>query len=78
MNQSNDVVVNLLPGLSAIAGHRDLITTPELAKLLNVSPQTIRKNYCLSGHCYGLKPVKLGNKLLWTVQSITQVMQVQS
>ncbi len=78
MNQSNDVVVDLLPGLSAIAGHRDLITTPELAKLLNVSPQTIRKNYCLSGHCYGLKSVKLGNKLLWTVQSITQVMQVQS
>lgn len=78
MNQSNDVVTNLLPGLSAIAGHRDLITTPELAKILNVSPQMIRKNYCLSGHCYGLKPVKLGNKLLWTVQSITQVMQVQS
>jgi hypothetical protein len=70
MNQSNEVVTNIPPGLSAIAGNRDLITTPEIAQVFNVAPQTLRKNYSLTGFAYGIKPTKIGNRLLWSVAQI--------
>lgn len=70
MNQFNSQVVNLPPGLSAIAGNRDLITTPEMAQVFNVASQTVRKNYSLTGHAYGIKPTKIGNRLLWSVAQI--------
>ena len=72
MNQSNEVVTNLPPGLSAIAGNRDLITTPEIAQVFNVASQTVRKNYSLTGFAYGIKPTKIGNRLLWSVQQIAE------
>lgn len=57
-------------GLSVIAGNRDLITTPEFAQVFNVQPQTVRKNYCLTGEVYGIRPIKMGNRLLWSVAQI--------
>ncbi len=72
MNQSNHEVKNLPPGLSAIAGNRDLITTPEVAQVFNVATQTIRKNYCLTGEAYGIRPTKIGNRLLWSVAQIAE------
>lgn len=57
-------------GLMAIAGCRDLITTPEFAQIFNVKPQTVRKNFCLTGECYGVKPTKIGNRLLWSVERV--------
>jgi hypothetical protein len=72
MNQPNHEVNNLPPGLSAIAGNRDLITTPEVAQVFNVASQTIRKNYCLTGEAYGIRPTKIGNRLLWSVAQIAQ------
>ena len=72
MNQSNEVVASLPPGLSAIAGNRDLITTPEIAQVFNVASQTIRKNYSITGFAYGIKPTKIGNRLLWSVEKIAQ------
>lgn len=62
-------------GLSAIAGNRDLITTDELALAFNVASQTIRKNYCLTGQAYGIKPIKIGNRLLWCVHQIAKRMR---
>lgn len=59
-------------GLSAIAGNRDLITTDEFAQAFNVSSQTVRKNYCLTGEAYGIKPIKIGNRLLWKVEQIAR------
>ena len=70
MNQPNEVVASLPPGLSAIAGNRDLITTPEIAQVFNVASQTIRKNYSITGFAYGIKPTKIGNRLLWSVAQI--------
>jgi hypothetical protein len=55
------------PALADVAGERDLITTAEFARATNKAPQTIRKNYCLKGECYGIRPVKIGNHLLWRV-----------
>jgi hypothetical protein len=66
-HQNNE---ELPKGLALLAGNRDLVTTTELAKAFNISSQTVRKNYCLTGNCYGIKPTKLGNKLLWPVEKI--------
>lgn len=59
-------------GLSAIAGNRDLITTSEFAKAFNITSQTVRKNYCIAGEVYGIKPIKVGNRLLWGVRQIAE------
>lgn len=72
MNESNQEANNLPPGLSAIAGNRDLITTPEIAQVFNVASQTIRKNYSITGFAYGIKPTKIGNRLLWSVAQIAE------
>jgi hypothetical protein len=72
MNQLNQEVTNLPPGLSAIAGNRDLITTPEIAQVFNVASQTIRKNHSITGFAYGIKPTKIGNRLLWSVAQIAE------
>jgi len=68
MNQTS----NLPRGLAAVAGNRDLITTPEFARVFNVKPQTVRKNYSITGEAYGLKPIKIGNRLLWSVVQISE------
>ncbi|MBU3607545.1 hypothetical protein [Polynucleobacter nymphae] len=72
MNQSNEVVTNLPPGLSAIAGNRDLVNTSEFAQVFNVASQTVRKNYSLTGEAYGIRPTKIGNRLLWSVAQIAE------
>jgi hypothetical protein len=67
---------NQIPqGLLAVAGHRDLITTPGFALVFNVQPQTVRKNYCLTGEVYGIRPTKIGNRLLWPVAKIATRLQ---
>jgi len=73
-DQNNPIRRNLPVGLASIAGHRDLITTIELAHALNVASQTIRKNYCLTGYAYGIKPTKIGNRLLWPVEKVAIVL----
>ena len=65
-------ITNLPRGLATVAGNRDLITTPEFAQVFNVASQTIRKNYSINGEAYGLKPIKIGNRLLWSVQQIAE------
>lgn len=59
-------------GLSVVAGNRDLITTPEFAQVFNIQPQTVRKNYSMTGHAYGIRPKKIGNRLLWSVAQIAE------
>lgn len=72
--QNNSVIRNIPVGLASIAGHRDLITTIEFAQAFNVATQTIRKNYCLTGHAYGIRPMKIGNRLLWPVERVAAVL----
>jgi Fic family protein len=72
---SSEVIQSLPAGLSAIAGNRDLITTKEYAQIWNVADQTVRKNFCETGHAYGLKPIKIGNRLLWSVAQIAEKLQ---
>jgi len=72
MQQNISETRNLPSGLAQMVGNRDLITTPEMAKVFNVASQTVRKNYCLTGEAYGLKPIKIGNRLLWSVAQIAE------
>jgi hypothetical protein len=62
-------------GLLGVAGSRDLITTLEFAQVFNVKPQTVRKNFCLTGEVYGIRPTKIGNRLLWSVAKISAKLQ---
>ncbi len=62
------------PCLAAIAAGRDHIQTAEYARATNRASQTIRKNYCLTGECFGIRPVKFGNRLLWPVAEIAALL----
>ena len=59
--------IEIPEALAAMAAGRDFITTREFARALNKATQTVRKNYCLTGECYGIRPVKVGNGLNWPV-----------
>lgn len=49
----------------------EAFTTEVFAEKVGCKPQTVRKNYCLSGHYLGVRPVKLPNgKLLWPARPI--------
>ena len=75
MEIQNNYTNQIPQGLLAVAGGRDLITTPEFAQVFNVRPQTVRKNYCLTGEAYGIRPTKIGNRLLWSVAKVAQRLQ---
>ena len=55
-------------------GRKDFLSTEEFAKTLTRSTNTLRKNYCLTGHCYGVKPIKVGGRLLWPVSEIISLL----
>jgi hypothetical protein len=63
------------PALAAIAAGRDHINTTEFAHAIDRANQTIRKNYCLTGECYGIRPVKFGNRLLWPVSQVAALLR---
>jgi hypothetical protein len=65
---------NMPPELARVAQGRDFLTTGEFARALNRAPQTVRKNLCLAGHCYGIKPRHVAGRLLWPVVDIAKVL----
>jgi hypothetical protein len=69
------MATKLPPNLSEISAGRDHINTCEFATVFDKSRQTIRKNYCIQGHCYGIRPIKVGNALLWPVESIAVLLK---
>lgn len=60
--------------LAEIAAGRDHIQTAEFARATNRASQTVRKNYCLTGECFGIRPVKFGNRLLWPVTEVAALL----
>ena len=72
MENKTHHIIEIPQGLATLAGSRDLITTPEFAQVFNIRPQTARKNYCLTGEVYGIRPTKVGNRLLWSVAQIAE------
>ena len=75
MEIQTNSTIQISQGLLGIAGSRDLITTLEFAQVFNVQPQTVRKNYCLTGEAYGIRPTKIGNRLLWSVKKVAEKLQ---
>ena len=67
-------IVIIPPALAATAQGRDLVTTAEFAKATARASQTIRKNYCLQGECFGIRPVKIANRLMWRVADIAALL----
>lgn len=66
---------NTLPSaLASISAGRDHIKTEEYARLISRSALTVRKNYCLTGECFGIRPVKVGNRLLWPVADVASLL----
>lgn len=64
----------LTPEQATIADGRTHATTSEFGRATRKASQTIRKNYCLTGECYGIRPVKVGNALLWPVIPIAELL----
>jgi len=65
---------NIPVALAAMAAGRDHIQTAEFAHASGHASQTIRKNHCLKGECFGIRPIKLGNRLLWPVSEIAKLL----
>lgn len=51
-----------------------VLTTQEFAEALKCSPKTVRKNYCLTSACYGIRPLKVGARLLWPVSEVAKLL----
>ena len=59
--------ITIPENLARIAAGRDHLLTNEFASATRAAEQTVRKNYCMTGECFGVVPVKVGNRLLWPV-----------
>ncbi|MGF6608776.1 hypothetical protein OKW45_003698 [Paraburkholderia sp. WSM4175] len=60
--------------LTAYQVPRRPMTTEELATLLSIRPQSVRKRYCLTGSYFSLRPVKLPNgRLMWPADALAQL-----
>jgi hypothetical protein len=61
--------------LSKIAANRDLLSTDEYATQIGRAPQTIRKNHSQTGEAFGIRPVKIGNRLMWRISDVTKLIE---
>jgi len=66
--------VAIPPALAVIAQGRDHIKTSEFAHAFSRAVQTVLKNHCLTGECFGIRPIKQGKFLLWPVAGIARVL----
>jgi predicted DNA-binding transcriptional regulator AlpA len=60
-----------------VAQTRRHLTTEELAALLGIRAQSIRKRFMETGSYYGVRPVKMPNRFLaWPRDAAEQLMRV--
>ncbi|MPV64360.1 hypothetical protein [Burkholderia sp. BE17] len=58
-----------------IPANRDHVSTEELAAILAIDPQSIRKRHSLDGSYLGIRPTKLPNRrLLWPVADVRRLL----
>ena len=69
--------MSILPELVRIAQGRDHINTREFGRAINRDPQTLRKNLCVEGAAYGVRPVKVRGRLLWPVADIAALLAAE-
>lgn len=76
MQPNQHPAILLPPALAAIAEKgRDHLDTIEFSVVFACKPQTVRKNHCATGECYGIRPTKAGNKLLWPIAAVAKKLQ---
>ncbi len=71
--KNKNLVINAVTTSCSIdsASNNRMLTTKELALLLSMSAQSIRKRYCETGSYFHLKPIKLPNRrLLWPADAV--------
>lgn len=64
----------LHPALEELAAGRAHLMTDEYAKVTNCKHQTVLKNYSKKGECFGIRPIKVGHRLLWPVDQIAALL----
>lgn len=58
-----------------IPANRDHVSTEELAAILAIDPQSIRKRHSMEGSYLGIRPTKLPNRrLLWPVADVKKLL----
>ncbi len=58
-----------------IPANRDHVSTEELAAILAIEPQSIRKRFSIDGSYLGIRPTKLPNRrLLWPVADVKRLL----
>lgn len=65
---------SLPPALAQMAGGRDYIKTEQFAHAMCRAVATVHKNHCLTGECFGVRPIKRGKLLLWPVAAVAQLL----
>jgi hypothetical protein len=65
-------------GLALIAKNRDNILTHELGLATNTATQTIRKHLCQTGSFHGIKPIKIGGRLQFSVNEVAKLVRGES
>lgn len=66
--------VSIPTNLAEISQGRDHITTDETARATNYKAQSIRKEFSQTGAFKGIRPIKIGNKLLWPVEPVAKLL----
>ena len=64
--------IQMPPALAAVAQGRDHVKTAEFAHAMSRATQTILKNHCLTGECFGIRPLKSGKLLLLSLSAAVQ------
>ena len=62
-------------GLAKIANGRDNILTNEVSLVTNTASQTIRKHLCHTGSFHGIKPIKIGGRLQFSVIEVARLIR---
>jgi len=62
-------------GLARVANGRDNILTHELGAATNTATQTIRKHLCQTGSFHGVRPIKIGGRLQFSVIDIAKLLK---
>ena len=63
-----------IPDLEALPPSA-VLNTADAARALAKSSQTLRKLYCMQGHAFGVRPLKIGGRLAWKVADLLRVLQ---
>lgn len=65
-------------GLALIAQHRDNILIKELGMATNTATQTIRQHLSKTGSFHGIKPIRIGGRLQFSVVDIAKLLRGES